>query len=67
MKMSVSWTTQEAAVLKSWSEHKCKQNYPAPFTNLTMTVQFVYIPPLTEQSCITCESSNNVLTAMQVM
>lgn len=66
MKVSVSWTTQEAAVLQSWSEQECKQNYPAPITNLTMTVQFVYIPPLTEQSCIMCESLNNVLTAMQV-
>jgi len=53
-------------VLQSWSEQECKQNYPAPITNLTMTVQFVYIPPLTEQSCILCESLNNVLTATQV-
>jgi len=54
-------------VLQSWSEQECKQNYPAPFTNLTMTIQFVYIPPLSEQSCIMCELCDNVLTAMQVM
>jgi len=53
-------------VLQSWSEQECKQNYPAPFTNLTMTVQSVYIPPLTKQSCFMCESRNNVLTATQV-